>query len=229
MHLVYSHISYNSYKKHFNDQIKCFPKTYQNRLLSFRNWNDAQASMLGRLLLKWSLKKYYCYEIDFEKIVQNGGIKPFIPNVIFDFNISHSGTYIACILSDSAKVGIDIEIMRENLDLSSFYNQFTPLENLDILHAQNQITTFYNYWTQKEAIVKMLGKGMSIPFNSFEINNNSTVLNGKRIYTYQICLDENYSCHIASKSKSLNRISIEKVVFSYETSLVVSGRSTRQR
>ena len=62
---------------------------------------------------------------------------------------------------------------------------------------QDQQKAFYNYWTQKEAVVKAHGKGLSIPLQSFEIKDNTTIIDTKTFYASKINLEEKYMCYVA--------------------------------
>ena len=95
--------------------------------------------------------------------------KPYIESGV-QFNMSHSGDYVVLAISDRA-VGIDIERIRHN-KLSVAKRFFCEEEYEDILNAgdeHDRELRFLEYWTMKEAYVKYLGKGLSVPLNSFVI------------------------------------------------------------
>ena len=91
------------------------------------------------------------------------------------YNISHTKGLIACAISDSC-VGIDIERIRPfNKRIPERFFTRNELEYVYI-EKEEQDIRFYEIWTQKEAYVKWLGKGMAVPFESFN------VFDDKRIY-----------------------------------------------
>lgn len=123
--------------------------------------------------------------------------KPFLANNdgIF-FSLSHSGTRAMCAISD-VPVGCDIEIVKE-ADLKVAKRFFHPDEYEAILalatpesaadffteiastaettkvstHATvsaAQSDMFFRIWTRKESYVKAVGKGLSLPFESFSV------------------------------------------------------------
>jgi 4'-phosphopantetheinyl transferase len=88
------------------------------------------------------------------------------------FNLSHSGERAVLAISDG-EVGVDLEYMRplEHLDLATRY--FHPHEVAAITDAgdeEEQRRAFFVVWTLKEAVVKALGHGLSIPLESFEVS-----------------------------------------------------------
>ncbi|MNP30218.1 4'-phosphopantetheinyl transferase sfp [compost metagenome] len=91
------------------------------------------------------------------------------PNI--GFNISHSGDWIAMIWgNDGEYLGIDVEEVKP-MDLHFATNLFTPQENqlLSSKLGDVQLDYFFQLWTLKESYVKALGKGLTIPLNSFSV------------------------------------------------------------
>jgi 4'-phosphopantetheinyl transferase len=89
------------------------------------------------------------------------------------FSLSHSGDQALLAVSDTLSVGADIECVRalDHLDLAKRYfrtNEVAAIESLP--HRNEQVQAFYRIWTLKEAVVKALGKGLSIPLESFEVS-----------------------------------------------------------
>jgi len=84
------------------------------------------------------------------------------------FNISHSGNWIACAVND-APVGIDIERFRPfNAAVANRY--FRDDERQFIGADPDRMdAAFCQVWTMKESYVKWQGKGLSTPLSSFSI------------------------------------------------------------
>lgn len=117
-------------------------------------------SLGGTLLLQTALR-----EIGAEPPVFAYGAqeKPFLANLPgVHFNISHSGDYAVCAVSD-APVGCDIEIIkpfRENVAKRCF----SPEENaaLDALtDTAAKEALFFRFWTLKESFLKAVGCGIT--------------------------------------------------------------------
>ncbi len=105
--------------------------------------------------------------------VQNAFGKPRLadrPSV--HFSLSHSGDRAVLAVSERHEMGIDIERVRplDHLDLARRYfhpNEVTAIEG--VRPTEEQLLAFFRTWTLKEAIVKAIGRGLSIPLDTFEV------------------------------------------------------------
>lgn len=89
------------------------------------------------------------------------------------FSLSHSENRAMLALSDTLVVGADIERVREIavLDLARRYfhrNEVAVVESMP--DRDSRLRAFYATWVLKEAVVKALGTGLSIPLDSFEVS-----------------------------------------------------------
>lgn len=87
------------------------------------------------------------------------------------FNLSHAGEVILLGVCGGGNLGIDVEQIRPVDDaLSIAESQYGPLEYASVLAqpAGARDRAFFRCWTRKEAWVKALGAGLSIPLNSFD-------------------------------------------------------------
>ena len=87
------------------------------------------------------------------------------------FNLSHSDDLVAVGLASHGEIGVDVEFIRHVLDLHGVaQNNYTQGEFESLLdapeHAQQAL--FFRYWTRKESYIKAVGKGLSIPLNTFD-------------------------------------------------------------
>lgn len=89
------------------------------------------------------------------------------------FSLSHSGDRAMLALSDRLEVGADLERMRpiEHLDLARRYFHRSECAAIEAAAGEEaQRRAFFLIWTLKEAIVKSLGQGLSIPLDSFAVS-----------------------------------------------------------
>lgn len=89
------------------------------------------------------------------------------------FSLSHSEDLALLAVSDTFEIGADIERVRtiDHLDLARRYfhpNEVAAIERSP--DADDQRLAFFQVWTLKEAVVKALGKGLSIPLDTFEVS-----------------------------------------------------------
>lgn len=86
------------------------------------------------------------------------------------FNISHTKGLIACLISTSHEVGVDIENIFQNRDFLGISRNFLSEKEVNSLNStpyHKLGRTFYMYWTLKEAYLKARGVGLSLPLSSF--------------------------------------------------------------
>lgn len=93
--------------------------------------------------------------------------KPHCPGA--EFNISHSGHYVAFAISERP-VGIDIEAVGRNMDIArrvmdpDEYRDF-----IDLVDGKGRDDVFARMWTAKESYMKALGLGFRLPPESFRV------------------------------------------------------------
>ena len=71
-----------------------------------------------------------------------------------------------------AAVGIDVEKIRPLPDAAELTNQLHPQEREALLCLPPAAleTAFYRCWTRKEAVLKAVGMGLSMPLHSFSVS-----------------------------------------------------------
>ena len=87
------------------------------------------------------------------------------------FNLSHSGGVALVALGGTDPVGIDVEAVVNLPEIESVARHcFTEAERALIAgSADQQLQAFFRLWTRKEAALKALGSGFSVPPASVEV------------------------------------------------------------
>jgi 4'-phosphopantetheinyl transferase len=96
--------------------------------------------------------------------------KPFlVGHPCVQFNLSHSGTWVVCVL-DKYPVGVDVEQINP-VDLEISRRLFSDAEHRQIINESSagRLEQFFNLWTLKESYIKMTGNGLSQPLNEFSV------------------------------------------------------------
>jgi 4'-phosphopantetheinyl transferase len=89
------------------------------------------------------------------------------------FSLTHTAGAALLAVAGSGRVGVDAEFIRPLSDLQAIARRFfAPAEAQEIMSqdAPAQPAAFFACWTRKEAFVKALGKGLSIPLDQFTVN-----------------------------------------------------------
>lgn len=77
------------------------------------------------------------------------------------FNISHSGKYAVCALSE-VPCGIDIQEKKELRNHRIFEKILSEKEQNEVLFSTDKAAAFYKYWARKESFLKLTGQGITV-------------------------------------------------------------------
>lgn len=103
--------------------------------------------------------------------------RPYLPASTLHFSVSHAGPLALIAIGDRILLGCDIEQTVPHGDLLDIAeNCFTVAEaaRVAVLEGNERIVNFYDCWTRKEAYLKAVGVGMSLPMNSFEFVSDAS-------------------------------------------------------
>lgn len=92
------------------------------------------------------------------------------------FNSSHSHGMALFAVAVRGELGIDLEKIRDDMnhtEIASRYFASTEAVAIAKVPAEVRPRLFFDYWTCKEAWVKALGGGLSVPLSDFEIRLES--------------------------------------------------------
>ena len=139
--------------------------------------SDRHLSLVSRALVRYLIAEVTRQDPESLCFSTNEHGKPFLvgfPEI--HFNLSHSHGAAVCALCRNAAVGVDVEDMGRHTDLSIAKRFFSSYETALVSKASGaeKRKLFFDIWTLKEAYIKAVGKGLSIPLNSFSFNANET-------------------------------------------------------
>jgi 4'-phosphopantetheinyl transferase len=89
------------------------------------------------------------------------------------FNVSHSHGVALYAVAPAGEVGVDLERIRPELAAGRMAERlFSPREVAAIraLPSEQQTAGFFACWTRKEAYIKAVGAGLSLPFKDFDVS-----------------------------------------------------------
>ncbi|MBM3972706.1 MAG: 4'-phosphopantetheinyl transferase superfamily protein [Planctomycetes bacterium] len=147
-------------------------KAENQRLSRFHFADHRRRFQIGHGALRLILAGYLgCGPADVEFAAGPRG-KPFLAAPGPHFNLSHSGK-LALIGVSKTEVGLDVEKVRRLDSLTEIARKhFSPSEfaALDALQGEARELAFYRCWTRKEAYIKALGEGLSMPLDVFDVS-----------------------------------------------------------
>ncbi|QZZ20822.1 4'-phosphopantetheinyl transferase superfamily protein [Leptothermofonsia sichuanensis E412] len=139
----------------------------KQRAERFRFERDRHRYMAGRRALRAILGRYlktdpaelrFCYGTSGKPALEHLSGKPDL-----EFNLAHSQNLMLCAVAQNTVVGIDLEYLRPITDLPQLTRRFfAEQEHLAIqsLPADQQLLSFFQHWTCKEALLKAVGEGL---------------------------------------------------------------------
>ena len=99
--------------------------------------------------------------------------KPSLSTQQLYFNLSHTADRLAIVASDLEQIGIDIEQIKPRSSLIQLAERCFSTNELAVwrsLPEHEQQPAFYQLWTQKEAFVKAIGRGIALGLDQCEID-----------------------------------------------------------
>lgn len=181
--------------------------------LGYRSKEVGLRRLLGEALVGFALRKCWDLSLGSYRILRGEKGKPFIvgrENVFF--NLSHSGEYVVCAVSDR-EVGVDIEKRaKARMEVAGRFFHEREVRMLKSLSGTGQDQLFFNYWSVKESFLKYIGTGLTRPLNSFIVT-----FTGERVSLYEgvnelplhvnACpVDAGYACYVCGEYNGVPEI-----------------------
>jgi len=148
----------------------------RQRAARFRFPVDRQRFMVARATLRQLLAEYLEIapsDISF-RYSANG--KPELAGELdsaIRFNVAHSQSTAAFAFTLGPRVGIDVELVRDDVDADAIARRFfseSEQDSLARLSGAQKYLGFFNCWTRKEAYLKAVGSGLfSLPLRDFDV------------------------------------------------------------
>ncbi len=196
----------------FSKLLENVSEEKKERVGKYRKYEDKIRCMLGDLVVRYVLYSEYKLKMHDMEFVNNDFGKPMLKSYDnIHFSISHSGEWVMCAFDDSP-IGIDIEIYGNN-DSGIVKRYFHEKEFEEFMEKDESEKTsfFYKLWTAKESYIKMVGKGLSIPLDSFSVlgeivtlENSADNINDK-LYLKSFNLDDNHMVTLCTNKIEFNK------------------------
>jgi 4'-phosphopantetheinyl transferase len=219
--VLYTFFDRNLPEQAWEPHLCKLPKENQAKVMRYQRWQDRQAAVFGKLLVMEGLKAYGYTANALSRICLDAYGRPRIDDLV-DFNLSQSGEYVVCAVSQGVRVGIDIE-KRKAFDFSDLATCFSGREMKGLITSENRTAAFYDLWTMKESVLKADGRGLSVPMSQLVINNGHVRLNGVTWFLKELDFGLDYSCHLAIDHE-VSTIQMKKVDFDQKPEACRAGR-----
>lgn len=90
----------------------------------------------------------------------------------FNFNLAHSGGLALYAFTQVGEIGVDVELIRRDFTGDEIAQRFFSTAECDCLTQLpkgSRHQAFFNCWTRKEAFIKAMGSGLSLPLDQFDV------------------------------------------------------------
>jgi 4'-phosphopantetheinyl transferase len=138
----------------------------------FRFDRHRSGFVLGRAVLRALLASYLRIAPREASFTYGPKGKPALAGAGLFFNVSNSGDLAACAFTLDCEIGVDIEQSRRLVEIEGIARRFFALEEVTELMGLaegRRRAAFFNCWTRKEAYIKAVGDGLSVPLDSFRV------------------------------------------------------------
>jgi 4'-phosphopantetheinyl transferase len=166
----------------------------RRRAARFRSPVDARRWTVSRVALRQILARYG--RVDASDIVFGLGPKdkpalahPSGPDV--RFNLSHSAAMAQVAVSVGHEVGVDVERVRDGLDVMALARRALPASAVDELESippTARTTAFFRLWVRHEARVKCLGIGL---------DDQSAAVGADGLVVEEVAVGDGYAAAVA--------------------------------
>ncbi|OMF91673.1 4'-phosphopantetheinyl transferase superfamily protein [Paenibacillus sp. FSL R7-0337] len=193
--------------KYLDSILSYLPEGRRQKHLEFRFLQDKLRGVTGDMLMRMVLSSMMDRPIEDISIAVNCFGKPVLlgNKQGLGFNISHSGDWVVLATGPSSQIGVDVERIDEvHLDLAlRFFREDEYRSILKVEMGEHRLLQFFRIWTAKESYIKAIGKGMTIPLESFSTVEGDEMASekwifGKKWYFKSYLLEVGYSLTICS-------------------------------
>jgi len=151
------------------------PEQEQYRRFHFDH--NRQEYLVTRALVRTVLSKYVARAPADWRFVRTEHGRPLIAGAQDDpetrwlvFNLTNTTGLVACAVARDREVGVDAEWMDrrgQQLEVADRFFSAPEVAELRARPPERQLDRFFDYWTLKESYIKAVGKGLTLPLESF--------------------------------------------------------------
>jgi 4'-phosphopantetheinyl transferase len=196
---------------HFDDDdlaffARCLSTSEAERYRRFSRSCRKRQFLIGRMLLRYAAGKAVGLSPSAFAVREQSANAPrlIFPESVHvepGFSLSHSGKWVACAVSRSSILGLDIEVVNPDRDLlaigkSVFHKN--EIASLLKLSGESRVAAFYHLWSLHEALLKLFSNaGRTAQFPELVDAKNLMVSHGEGWHS-QVLPHPAFSCVLCS-------------------------------
>lgn len=181
-----------------NEWFAAMGEERQKSVLRLQNEHKRKAKIAADNLCRIAISEFCGVDAKGIKFGLSEHGKPFAANCDVNFNISHSGDFVVCAVSEN-EIGIDIEKIRPVNSRAA--ERFACVEELEYIASHENC--FFEIWTLKEAYFKCIGTGLGADIKnvSFDIKESGITCSENGFDCSFISIADGYICSVCEKRK----------------------------
>ncbi len=168
MKIYYYKINANDEEERISKALSVLSAEERQRAKKFRFKSDFYRYVAGKIMTRRIISEWTGEGPENIEFRTDKYDRPFLKHPVknLDFNISHSGDYVALVVGGS-RAGIDVEMIKP-IDFNMAEDCFHDRE-IEYLFSrpQGRQERFFRIWTLKESFIKAIGHGLSYPLKNF--------------------------------------------------------------
>lgn len=187
----------NNYEKDF--LLKNVSKARVEKALKCRQEGDIMRSLLVEYALNKLIKSFFPSENTPVELEYDEHGKPSLKHALngcIHISLSHSGDYVAAMISDMP-CGIDIE--KTDRKIQKISQRFFTADELKTI---SEDADYLKIWTLKECIAKAVGKGLSLGIDSYSVAGKVCTIDGVSYECHTVEAPEGYALSYVVEIKS---------------------------
>ncbi len=144
----------------------------RDRALRFRLERDRQRFVIARGALRLILGRYLSLPAMEIALAYGPNGKPSLAGPGPRFSVAHCEDLALVALAQATELGVDVERLNRELDVAPLIAHFGSTQEraeFAALGPQEQRSAFLHWWTRKEALLKAVGGGLSLPLDGFDV------------------------------------------------------------
>jgi len=135
---------------------------------------DRRHFIAGRGALRAILSRYLGRRAQEVRFAYTNYGKPHpAEETLLRFNLAHSHGLALLAMTHGREIGVDLELIRDNLEGEQLAERFFSPREVDALRTlppELRREAFFHCWTRKEAYIKAIGKGLYLGLDQFDVS-----------------------------------------------------------
>jgi 4'-phosphopantetheinyl transferase len=145
----------------------------EQRRARFYRPDDADRFLVGRGTLRRELGRMLALPPTAVPLELGPHGKPLVTGGAIEVNVSHSGGVVLIALAVGVEIGVDVERIDDRVArdavLDRFFSEREAAE-MRALPDELRVASFFHTWASREALIKAVGAGFSLPIDSFDVS-----------------------------------------------------------